>query len=38
MGIPLERCALEMEQRYSIAKEPFEVESEIEKWMAGGLL
>ena len=30
-GIPLERCALEMEQRFINAPEPFDVEREIAK-------
>jgi hypothetical protein len=36
-AIPLERCALEMEQRYLTAKEPFDVEGEITKWIDGKL-
>ena len=36
-GIPLERCAFEMEQRYVMGKEPFDVEVEIAKWIDNGL-
>jgi len=32
-GIPLERCASEMEQRFLIGKEPFDVEAEVRKWI-----
>jgi hypothetical protein len=32
-GIPLERCALEMEQRYLTTKEPFDVGAEVTKWI-----
>jgi len=36
-GIPLERCALEMEQRFINGPEPFDVEGEIAKWFADKL-
>ena len=36
-GIPLERCALEMEQRFVNAREPFDVEVEVAKWIRGRL-
>jgi hypothetical protein len=36
-AIPLERCALEMEQRYLTTKEPFDVELEVRKWIRGDL-
>jgi len=32
-GIPLERCASEMELRFLIGKEPFDVEAEVRKWI-----
>jgi len=34
-GFPLELCALEMEQRFINTPEPFDVESEIAKWIDG---
>jgi len=37
-GIPLERCALEMEERFLTAMEPFDVEAEVLKWNERGLL
>jgi hypothetical protein len=32
-GIPIERCALEMEERFINAPEPFDVEREIANWI-----
>jgi len=36
-GIPLERCAFEMEQRFVLDKEPFDVEREVPNWISKGL-
>ncbi len=32
-AIPLEACACALEQRYLTAKEPFDVEAEVSKWI-----
>ena len=36
-GIPLERCAIELEYRFQTERSPFGVESEVEAWIARGL-
>lgn len=36
-GIPLERCAYALEQRFVLEKQPFDVDAEIGKWISGDL-